>query len=283
MNKPIQRLYLNAGQMKAGTTYLYKILDAHRQIFFSPEKELHYLSQRYGTVRLLSDNVRLRKARSMIRAEINSDRAIYRLQHIMQWSADYLRPVSTEGWYKDMFKGIRDDQWAADFSNLTATIPVAGLRQLEELTHQLRVTYCFRDPIQRAFSHAKFHLDFSGTNSNLADYEPEKLRELLLSPNILPQSETEQHVENLIEAYGPERVRLICCEDMWANPEKTTDAICRFLEIPPLEGEIPVEPINVGPSSKMTPELSELFEDVFASYREGNARIREKYADLVIS
>ncbi len=283
MTEKLRKLYLNAGQMKAGTTYLFGIMKAHRQIFFSPEKELNYLSQRYGTVRILSDHVRMRKAKQFVEKETESHRPIYRYQYLLQWAANYLRPVNTPGWYQDMFTGIREDQWAADFSNLTCTIHAEGLQQVASLTDELRVTYCFRDPIARAFSHAKFHQRFAGRSSDLSALGTDELRALLLSPNILPQSQTETHVETLVSALGEERVRLIQCEDMWADPEKTTENICTFLGIPPLEGDIPLEPVNVGPEASMTPELEAVFRDVFGPYIEANARIREKYAHLMIS
>lgn len=279
----LRRLYLNAGQMKAGTTYLFGILKHHREIYFSPEKELNYLSQRYGTVRILSDFVRRRKAQQFALKELSSDRSIYRYQYLLQWAADYLRPVATPGWYEDMFKGIRDGQWAADFSNLTCTMPVDGLRQVEQMADEVRVTYCFRDPVARAFSHAKFHLQFGKQDSDLTRLPEDALRALLTSPSILPQSQTEEHIDRLLAAFGPARVRLIQCEEMWADPQKTVDAICRFLNIPPLESEIAMEPVNVGPEVAMTPELRAIFEDVFAPYREGIARVRAQYGDLMIS
>lgn len=34
MTDKLKKLYLNAGQMKAGTTYLFSILRSHRGIFF---------------------------------------------------------------------------------------------------------------------------------------------------------------------------------------------------------------------------------------------------------
>ena len=66
MTKRLTKLYLNAGQMKAGTTYLYSILKGHPDIYFSPEKEIHYLSQMYGPFRILGDGVRMRKAKQML-------------------------------------------------------------------------------------------------------------------------------------------------------------------------------------------------------------------------
>ena len=39
----MQRLFLSIGAMKAGTTWLYSLLESHPQIQFTPEKEIHFL------------------------------------------------------------------------------------------------------------------------------------------------------------------------------------------------------------------------------------------------
>lgn len=39
MTDKLKKLYLNAGQMKAGTTYLFSILRSHRGIFFSRKRK----------------------------------------------------------------------------------------------------------------------------------------------------------------------------------------------------------------------------------------------------
>lgn len=41
-----------------------------------------------------------------------------------------------------MLDGHRDNQWCADFSNLTCTIPVDGLEQISTLADNVCVTYC---------------------------------------------------------------------------------------------------------------------------------------------
>lgn len=92
MTDKLKKLYLNAGQMKAGTTYLFSILRSHRGIFFSPEKEIHYLSERYGSFRILSDSVRLRKAQEMISIAARLKRPIEPYRQMVAWVTNYLRP-----------------------------------------------------------------------------------------------------------------------------------------------------------------------------------------------
>lgn len=282
MNRKLKKLYLNAGQMKAGTTYLYSILRPHQNIFFSPEKEIHYLSQRYGSFRILSDGVRLRKAKSFAEIANKMDRPIERYRHVMQWIADYLRPPSTEGWYEDMFKGHRPDQWVADFSNLTCTIPVDGLHEVSQIAEDVRVTYCIRDTVSRAFSHAKFHLRFAGQSPDLTALSLGELRRLLLSDNIYPQSQSEDHIAALHKVFGNERLRIIRCESLWNNPRQVADGICNFLSIPPMSGEIKHEAINVGPKAERTDEVTKVFEEVFGQMQERHEALMERHHEIVI-
>lgn len=278
----LEKLYLNAGQMKAGTTYLYSILRPHTGIFFSPEKELHYLSQRFGHFRILGDHVRLRKAKSFTEIANKLDRPLERYRESLIWAANYLRDPKEEGWYESMFEGRRPDQWAADFSNLTCTIPVDGLRQVRDMAGQVRVTYCIRDAVSRAISHAKFHLRFAGKEHDLAALPEAQLRKLLASDNIMPQSQSEAHIAALHEVFGDEGLRIIRCETLWDRPEAVVSDLCRFLDLDPLPGTLRRDAVNVGPSSKMNAEVEAIFEDIFAPIQARNEALLDRYAHLVI-
>lgn len=282
MPEKLKKLYLNAGQMKAGTTYLYSVLGPHRSIYFSPEKEIHYLSQRFGTFRILSDGVRLRKAKSIVEIANKLDRPIERYQWIINWAGNYLRSTNTDGWYEDMFQGHRDGQWCADFSNLTCTIPVEGLRQVAGIADDVRVTYCIRDAVSRAISHAKFHLRFAGEEHDLSAFSPEKLRALLLSDNILPQSKAEEHISALHQVFGDEKLRIIRCESLWSDPKMVVDAVCDFLEVGRMDGDIARDAVNVGPSSTMTDDVRQVFEEVFGHMRQSHEALLQRHSNIVI-
>lgn len=329
MTSRLPRLYLNAGQMKAGTTYLYAIMKTHREVHFSRQKELNFLPHRYGGTPGLSDAVRLRTAGRMIAEIEQADHPQPGRKHLLQrvgdylsrrsgrngepgdgarlrraravvqdmlagdhpprerlrlqWVANYLRPIDTPGWYHNIFLGIRDGQWAGDFSNLTCTTPREGLIAMQELADDIRVSYCFRDPVERAFSHAKYHLKFAGEDSDLSRLSESELRDFLKSPNVYPQSQTETHVENLVAAFGEDRIRLIGCEDMWREPDRTAANLCAFLDIAPFQRALPVEPVNAGPEGQMTPDMQRIFDEVFAPCRDANRRVVERYRHLVIS
>ena len=108
------KLYLNAGQMKAGTSFLYEILLDHPEIYFSPEKELHFLSQHYGRFKILSNSVRLRKAQELLQEKQPDASRLREYQVLLRWVANYLEEPNDISWYENMFKGIKSHQYAAD-------------------------------------------------------------------------------------------------------------------------------------------------------------------------
>lgn len=86
----LRRLYLDAGQVKAGTTYLYAIMKTHRDVHFSREKELSFLSQRFGGMGGLRDSIRLRQARKKIPQLVRMDVAATRCKRVLEWGQKLL-------------------------------------------------------------------------------------------------------------------------------------------------------------------------------------------------
>lgn len=282
MSTAIGKLYLNAGQMKAGTTYLYDILKGHNGIHFAGMKETHYLSHRYGQFNILGDAIRKQKARELIEQFHSGNPTILQYQRGMQYVADYLRSPAVPGWYLDLFKGRKSGQWLADFSNLTCTIPVAGLREISQFADDVRVTYCVRDAVPRAISHAKFHLGYAGKSHDLTVLSADDLRKLLKTNNIYPQSQVKEHISALHEVFGDDRLRIIRCEDLWSDPQAIANAVCDFLDIAPIEGEVTRLSSNTGPRSPMNEETSAIFEEIFGPLQSRQDQILENHRNILI-
>ena len=62
--KPFENLFLSAGAMKAGTTWLYRVLERHPELYFTPEKEIHYFYHRFVDSSILSETRRLTEAKN---------------------------------------------------------------------------------------------------------------------------------------------------------------------------------------------------------------------------
>jgi hypothetical protein len=279
----LNKLYLNAGQMKAGTTFLYRLLIDHPEIYFSPEKELHWLSQMLGEFKLLSDHVKTRKAKEILHRVSKSERGVHQVSHIAHWVTKYLRPNESPNWYEQIFDSAKENQFAADFSNLTCTIPLDGLKQINGLANEVKVTYCIRSPIERAVSHMKFHLKFSQHEHDLNAMRDQDILDLLHSVNIQPQGQSDIHIQKLASAFG-DNFAIIQCENMWADPNHTYSAVCDFLgiESKPNSDLSDLEPVNKGPQIGSLDRINKLVESELRAQIESNIQILEKLNDRII-
>lgn len=202
---------------------------------------------------------------------------------LFDWTRDYVQPPESLDWYYKVFSGAKLGQYCADFSNLTCTIPQEGLRQINTAFPETKVTYCVRDPLERARSHVKFHLKFAGEDYSLESMSEEGLRELVLSDNIRPQSQTAAHIENLVLTFGRSNVRIIRCENMWSDPDVTVARICEFLEIEPIGFDESLRrPVNVGPKVQRNVAVEEVIRDCLADEFSSTQKAMNLYADLVL-
>ena len=62
----MEKLFLSIGAMKAGTTWLYSLLERHPQINFTPEKEIHFLAHNYLDKKYLTEDHRRHRAQTRL-------------------------------------------------------------------------------------------------------------------------------------------------------------------------------------------------------------------------
>ena len=116
--------------MKAGTTWLYSLLERHPQIQFTPEKEIHFLAANYINPAFLSDAHR--QHRSTTRLSRIDQLKSERQERIRRWYHDrYLNQPTSLEWYFNLFEpAARRRIWNADFSNLSALIDADNWKRL---------------------------------------------------------------------------------------------------------------------------------------------------------
>ena len=102
--KYFDKLFLSIGAMKAGTTWLYAVLDRHPELHFAMEKEIHYFYHRYVNPNQLSEAYRLREAKNRYLFRFDPEKAnIDAIRANLHWVAQYLsRPVD-DYWYRNLF------------------------------------------------------------------------------------------------------------------------------------------------------------------------------------
>ncbi|MEO1238895.1 MAG: sulfotransferase [Pseudomonadota bacterium] len=185
----LDRLFIGAGAMKAGTTWLYQVLDRHPDLFFSLEKEIHYFYAVHVNPSVLSEETRLRNVRDKyLRIDPAKSRA-NAVRQRLHWASNYLDGPIDDIWYRNLFVFRRQERFAADFSNLYALLPPEAWRHISGSVGELKVLYTMRNPVKRLWSHVKFHLQVTGQSDALNTWGPEQFRAFMRKPFIWENAE----------------------------------------------------------------------------------------------
>lgn len=225
-------LFLSVGAMKAGTTWLYAVLNRHPKLHFTPEKEIHYFHHRYVDNAQLKPKSRLKNARERYLLRFDPEKAnITHIRQNLRWISSYLDSPVDDFWYRNLFHLQPHQSYACDFSNLNAHLPVEVWPKIAAKCDKLRVLYTMRDPVKRLWSHTKFHLQISGQMSHLEKWGPKEYRSFLRQPFIWENAEYGQVLRNLKQGLPAESLKVVFYEDIHADQRSALSQIEDFLEI----------------------------------------------------
>jgi hypothetical protein len=227
----IEKLFLSVGAMKAGTTWLYDKLRQHPGVHFCPQKEVHFLAHHYGHSNILAPEKRKRRAAKAMR-KARASLAGPELRQLRKWYQTYQSGEIDWAWFEEIMDAPRaKDRFLADFSNLNCFLTPDDWRELvSNRAEELRVIYIMRDPVERVWSHFKYHLQFS---KHPAAKQPDKdfrlFCDLLSKPWFWRNACYAQTVRSLRSGLGEKQLRLFYFEDMVEDPQPFLDAVCRFI------------------------------------------------------
>lgn len=234
-NPLIDNLFLGAGAMKAGTTWLYSVLDKHPEIFFSLEKEIHYFYAIHVDASVLGEERRLANAKQKYLGFDPSQSRASAVQARLRWVANYLDGPIDDHWYRGLFVLRRAQTYAADFSNLYALLPQDAWPRIAGRTGRLRVLYTMRSPIERLWSHVKFHLQVTNQPDALDTWSPDQMNRFLRQPFIWQNAEYGAAVRRMQAGLPADALMLAFHENMHSDPRAGLRAIEDHLGITPFD------------------------------------------------
>ena len=226
----MDKLFLGVGAMKSGTTWLYRQLEQHPRIHFSPEKELHFLAWRAGHRNNLGLRYRLSRlaaARGRAKARDGGLRGAE-----LRWYLDYLLTPRTWDWYQRRFGSVPGGCYPADFSNLTALLREPDWSRLAASVSDLRVLYVLRDPLDRIWSHLRAHYSSETARQTLARmsrYQPDGR---LAEHDLVLHSRYGENLGRMLSVLPRERVRVVFYDQIEREPTRLLREIEQFLDIP---------------------------------------------------
>ncbi|MCG5513993.1 sulfotransferase [Ectothiorhodospira shaposhnikovii] len=262
----IDNLFLSVGAMKAGTTWLYEQLKDHPDIYFTPEKEIHYFANKVGIEKQLNHRNRIIKLKQVMEAHAKGN-PTYLSAHLNEitWYANYAHPKEISNvWYESLFAQNKDKLFCADFSNLYCQMGPEGWENVRKVAKKVKVIYTLRDPFERLWSHYKFHMKWVNREDEALEAGFDHFKELLDKPFFWINAEYAENYQRLKDNLNESELMLLYFEDFRADPVKMLDEVQGFLGI-----EL-IEPVQQSLEKKVNKTKS------FAIPEEWEAYMREK-------
>ncbi len=227
----IEKLFLSVGAMKAGTTWLRHQLADHPEIFFTPEKEIHYFADPDGDIGPMLLTQRVDRFKRVMR-NVNAERLNDRVRGNIAWyGLQYLAGDVSPEWYEELFTKKQDWQYAADFSNLYCLLDASQWGLVRQLAKEIRVVYSLRSPIHRLWSHLKFHNVFAGLDAPNPNMSEADWIQQMNSPGILPFGDYSKALNNLQNNLHPHELKVMFFEQVREDPGSALMSIEEFLGI----------------------------------------------------
>lgn len=259
----LDRLFIGAGAMKAGTTWLYQVLDKHPDIFFSLEKEIHYFYAVHVNPSVLSEEMRLRNVRDKYLRIDPSKSTANSVRNRLHWSSNYLDGPIDDIWYRNLFVFRGQARFAADFSNLYALLPPEAWARIAASVGELRVLYTMRHPVKRLWSHVKFHLQVTGHSDALEHWGPSDYRSFIRKPFIWENAEYGKALRSMKAGLPDQALMPVFHEDIHKNERGFLSGLEQFLGVQ--EQDYPDALLNRRVNASEKRNMPDFFTDLVSS------------------
>ncbi len=250
--------FIGIGAQKAGTTWLYRNLQAHPEVWMPPIKELHYFDEKAelegGFVRRLRGD---RPADTRWRRQIQTRlrRPIETLSSgELSWDLRYFFGTPGDGWYASLFEPGRG-KVTGEVTPDYAILGKEGVARAHGLMSDAKVVFMMRNPVERPWSVANMGLRIRGRS--MEDVTIKNLRRQLKNRRVRRMTDYRRTLETWGAFYPPERIFVGFLEDVHFFPEELLRGLYRFLEIDPSPASGVIrERVHPGSVSTMPSKLA---------------------------
>jgi len=165
-------------------------------------------------------------------------------------------------WYRQQFSE-NDDRLHGDITPAYSTLEPAVIQEIRQEFPSLRLIYILRNPIERAWSHAKMDLRIKGLQ--LADAPDGYFQQHFRHRNSLTRGDAEDCLRRWCTVFPAEQLITLRFETLCNQPRNLLRRCCEHLGVDDVYQDQPLpSPCNISPG----PLPLTLFEDLFTLYRE---------------
>lgn len=231
--------FICVGLEKTGTTWLYKILRNHPQVFIPPKKEIRFfweksfLPNNNFISRFTSPHFHNRGIQRYLLVSIYfafRNLISFKREGVKRavWDLKFLFQPRNYSWYNSLFR-MYPDRISGEITALTYTIPEEEIKTISQKFPDLKVIILFRDPVDRAWSKAKMKL-CKHQNKSFEDISTEQWHEVFQEEfNCCPSYV--DIIERWKKFFPEDRIHINFYEKLKSEPRNFLQEICDFLQL----------------------------------------------------
>lgn len=250
-------LLYGVGATKAGTSWLFSILEGHPDCALKTVKELHYWDSFGAKSQSYQLRVLAARAEKLAQRMDRSDPA--RIPHIERQIKDVegASHVLTEdrSGHEAYAAYLSGDGLRADITPAYALVPERRLAQMRDLAPQSRFLYMMRDPLERLWSHVRMLSVRRGGRDHLERRANELLAQIVnddAEDGVRKRGNYRSAIKKLRNIVPENRLMLAYTEELM-TPKGLT-RLARFLGIGPINADVNNR-VHQGDSASMDPAL----------------------------
>lgn len=219
--------FLGIGAPRCGTTWLYRNLRQHPEIWLPTLKELHYFDQR-GRARFANRYYRAHLRRRLRR---HLSRRSWRRGELreLSWDLHYFLRRRTTQWYARLFRPA-PGQIAGEVTPAYSMLDSELVEEIRDLNPELKVIYLLRDPIERAWSGAVSELVLRRRRPLMSVPDEDFIRHFDRSGHVL-RGDYLRTLTIWEGVFGRGRVFVGFMEQIQEDPRNLFTSLCRFLGV----------------------------------------------------
>ncbi len=224
--------FLVIGAQKAGTTWLYRSLRTHPQVWMPREKELHYFDEKIRLDggfwrRLRGDLPADWRWRRQARAHLKRSPKNLEWRDV-RWDLKYFLRKPNDKWYASLFEP-GDNQIAGE---TTPDYSILGKRQIShirEIMPEAKIVLMMRNPVERPWSVADMGLRIKG--QKLEDVSDKEFHTRLDNQRVRLMTDYLRMLDNWSKFYPEDQIFVGFLEDVHFFPEELLLRLYEFLGV----------------------------------------------------
>ncbi len=250
--------FIGIGAQKAGTTWLYRNLQAHPEVWMPPIKELHYFDEKVGLEggvvrRLRGDRPADTRWRRQVRGRLKRPLKVLSSGEL-PWDLRYFLGTPDVSWYGSLF-GPGEGKVAGELTPDYAILDKERVARVHGLMPDARIIFMMRNPLERPWSVANMGLRIRGRTSD--DMTLRNFRRQFRNKRVRRMTDYLRTLETWGAFYREDQIFVGFLEDVHFFPEETLRGLYSFLGIDPsAAGGAIRERVHTGSVEKMPARLA---------------------------